>query len=42
MKKAPVLSAVTELIDDATRAGVKAAFVEVETFDAFMLPLAQH
>jgi hypothetical protein len=39
MKKAPVLSAVTELIDDAKRAGVKAAFVEVETFDAFMLRL---
>jgi hypothetical protein len=39
MKKAPVLPAVTELIEKARRAGVNAAFVEVETFDAFMLRL---
>ncbi len=37
MKNAPVLPAVTRLIEDAVRAGVNAAFAEVETFDAFML-----
>jgi hypothetical protein len=37
MKGAPVLPAVSQLIEDAKRAGVNAAFVEVETFDAFML-----
>jgi hypothetical protein len=39
MKRSRVLPAVTELIEDAKRAGVDAAFVEVETFDAFMLRL---
>lgn len=39
MKNAPVLPAVTQLIDDAKRVGVKAGFVEIETFDAFMLRL---
>jgi hypothetical protein len=39
MKKASVLPAVTQLIDAARRAGVNAALVEVETFDAFMLRL---
>ena len=39
MKNAPVLPAVMELIEDASRAGINAAFVEVETFDAFMLRL---
>jgi hypothetical protein len=39
MKKAAVLPAVTQLIDAARRAGVNAALVEVETFDAFMLRL---
>jgi hypothetical protein len=39
MKNAPVLPAVMELIEDANRAGVSASFVEVETFDAFMLRL---
>jgi hypothetical protein len=39
MKNAPVLPAVTELIERANRRGVNAAFVEVETFDAFMLRL---
>jgi hypothetical protein len=39
MKKAPVLPAVTDLIENAKRTGVNAAFVEVETFDAFMLRL---
>ena len=39
MKKASVLPAVTELIDSARRAGVAAALIEVETFDAFMLRL---
>jgi hypothetical protein len=39
MKNAPVLPAVTDLIDAASHAGVIAALVEVETFDAFMLRL---
>jgi hypothetical protein len=39
MKGARVLPAVTDLIDEAKRAGVDAAFVEVETFDAFTLRL---
>jgi hypothetical protein len=39
MKGAPVLPSVTRLIEDAQSAGVNAAFVEVETFDAFMLRL---
>jgi hypothetical protein len=39
MKKAPVLPAVTELIEDARRTGVDAALIEVETFDAFTLRL---
>jgi hypothetical protein len=39
MKGSRVLPAVTELIEDAKRAGVDASFVEVETFDALMLRL---
>jgi hypothetical protein len=39
MKNAPVLPAVTDLIDAARHAGVNAALVEVETFDAFMIRL---
>jgi hypothetical protein len=39
MKGARVLPAVTDLIEEAKRAGVDAAYVEVETFDAFMLRL---
>jgi hypothetical protein len=39
MKGAPVLPSVTRLIQDARDAGVEAAFVEVETFDAFMIRL---
>jgi hypothetical protein len=39
MKNARVLPAVTQLIDEAKRHGVNAAFVEIETFDAFMLRL---
>lgn len=39
MKNGRVLPAVRQLIDDAKTAGVDAAHVEVETFDAFMLRL---
>lgn len=39
MKGSKVLPTVTALIEDAKRAGVDAAYVEVETFDAFMLRL---
>lgn len=39
MKGSKVLPAVTALIEDAKQAGVNAACVEVETFDAFMLRL---
>ncbi len=39
MKGARVLPAVTDLIEEAKRAGVEATYVEVETFDAFMLRL---
>jgi hypothetical protein len=39
MKGSRVLPAVTDFIEDAKRADVDAAFVEVETFDAFMLRL---
>lgn len=39
MKNGRVLPAVRKLIDDAKRAGVDSAIVEVETFDAFMLRL---
>jgi hypothetical protein len=39
MKGSRVLPSVTDLIEDAKRSGVDAAFVEVETFDAFMLRL---
>jgi hypothetical protein len=39
IKGSKVLPVVTELIEDAMRAGVDAAFIEVETFDAFMLRL---
>jgi hypothetical protein len=39
MKGSRVLPSVTELIEDAKQSGVDAAFVEVETFDAFMLRL---
>jgi hypothetical protein len=36
---APVLPAVTQLIDAATKVGVRAALVEIDTFDAMMLRL---
>jgi hypothetical protein len=39
MKSVKVLPAVTELIADAKNAGIDAAVVEVETFDALMLRL---
>lgn len=39
MKGSRILPAVTEFIEEAKEAGVDAAFVEVETFDAFMLRL---
>jgi hypothetical protein len=39
MKGSKVLPAVTGLLEDAKQAGVDAAFVEIETFDAFMLRL---
>ena len=39
MKNAPVLPAVERLLEEATSAGVKASFVEVDTFDALMLRL---
>jgi hypothetical protein len=39
MKGSKALPAVEQLVEDAKRAGVDAAFVEVETFDAFMLRL---
>lgn len=39
MKGAPILPSVTELICDANDAGVNASFIQVETFDAFMLRL---
>lgn len=38
-KGAPVLPAVRELLDRAQGAGVETAYVEVDTFDAFMLRL---
>jgi hypothetical protein len=37
MKNAPVLPAVERLLEAATRVGVKASFVEVDTFDSLML-----
>jgi hypothetical protein len=37
MKNAPVLPAVERLLEEATRIGVNASFVEVDTFDALML-----
>lgn len=37
MKNAPVLPAVDRLLEEATRVGVKASFVEVDTFDSLML-----
>jgi SIR2-like domain len=39
MKRAPVLPTVERLLEDARDAGIKASFVEVETFDALMLRL---
>lgn len=39
MKGAPVLSSVKLFIEEARHLGVNASFVEVETFDAFMLRL---
>jgi hypothetical protein len=39
MKGSQALPAVEQLMKDAKKAGVDAAFVEVETFDAFMLQL---
>lgn len=39
MKNAPVLPSVLALIEDAKAVGVDASFIEVETFDAFMLRL---
>lgn len=36
MKGAPILPSVAKLIEDAQQTGITAAFVEVETFDAFM------
>jgi hypothetical protein len=39
MKGARILPAVTDLIEEAREAGVKAELVEVETFDALMLRL---
>ena len=39
MKGSKVLPAVAALIEDAKQSGVDAAFVEVETFDSFMLRL---
>jgi len=37
MKNAPVLPAVDRLLEEAKRVGVKASFVEVDTFDSLML-----
>ncbi|MCW2274053.1 SIR2 family protein [Rhodoblastus acidophilus] len=39
MKNAPVLPTVDRLLEEAARIGVKASFVEVDTFDALMLRL---
>jgi hypothetical protein len=39
MKSGRVLPAVQQLIDDAKQAGVNAALIEIETFDALMLRL---
>jgi hypothetical protein len=38
-KGAPVLSAVRDLLEQAEKAGVEAAYIEVDTYDAFMLRL---
>ncbi|MBZ9857984.1 SIR2 family protein [Mesorhizobium sp. CA13] len=39
MKNAPVLAAIDRLLEEAARVGLKASFVEVDTFDALMLRL---
>lgn len=39
IRGAPVLGTVSELIDAATQTGVRAALIEVDTFDALMLRL---